>query len=66
MRRSLVKKLAIVAFAAAFSSACVREERSSTPLPTRQSTIDRVHKGLESADQDAAKRRQSMDEAANK
>ena len=43
-----------------------REERSSTPLPTRQTTIDRVHKGLDAADQDAAKRRQELEAASNK
>jgi hypothetical protein len=64
--RRIVAALSVGAFAAAFGAACGREERNTTPLPTRQTTIDRVHKGLESADQDAARRRQSMDEAANK
>ena len=65
MRRIIVP-LSLGAFTAVLGAACVREERTTTPLPTRQTTIDRVHKGLESADQDAAKRRQGMDEAANK
>ena len=64
--RGIVWLVAFGAFTAILGAACGREERNTTPLPTRQTTIDRVHKGLESADQDAAKRRQGMDEAANK
>jgi len=36
----------------------------STPLPTRQTSIDPVMKKLEAADQEAQKRREQMDEAA--
>ena len=57
----------VLACAAALTAAgCSREERAATPLPTRQTTIDRVHKGLDAADQDAAKRRQELEAASNK
>jgi len=35
----------------------------STPLPTRQTTIDPVMKKLEAADQQEQKRRQEMEDA---
>lgn len=47
-------------------TACKREERASTPLPTRQSTIDPVTKKLDAADADAQKRREALDAASNK
>ncbi len=37
----------------------------STPLPTKEGTIGRVNKGLEQADQDAARRREQIDKAAD-
>jgi hypothetical protein len=53
----------LVAFAVA---ACSRsgDEQRSTPLPTRQTTIDPVNTKLEAAAQDAAKRKQDVDDAA--
>ena len=60
------RPLVLVCAAAIAAAACSREERTSTPLPTRQTTIDRVHKGLDAADQDAAKRRQELEAASNK
>ena len=35
-----------------------------TPLPTRQTTIDPVNKKLDTAREDAERRRQQVDEAA--
>jgi hypothetical protein len=45
-------------------AACGRPEPASTPLPTKQGTIGRVNQGLEKADEDAAKRREQIDRAA--
>ena len=59
-------RLVLACAAAVVAAGCSREERTSTPLPTRQTTIDRVHKGLDAADQDAAKRRQELEAASNK
>ena len=39
------------------------EEPASTPLPTRQTTIDPVKKKLETAAEDAEARRRAVDEA---
>lgn len=44
-------------------SAC-SPQRDSTPLPTKQTTIDPVMKKLEAADESARKRREEMDAAA--
>ena len=38
----------------------------STPLPTRQTTIDPVMKKLDAANQEEKKRREEMDAAASK
>lgn len=40
------------------------EEPASTPLPTRQTTIDPVTKKLEAAQQDTERRRAEVDSAA--
>lgn len=40
------------------------EEPASTPLPTRQTTIDPVNKKLEAAQQDTERRRAEVDSAA--
>jgi hypothetical protein len=40
-----------------------REEAASTPLPTRQTTIDPVNKKLDAAQQDAEKRRAEVERA---
>jgi hypothetical protein len=40
------------------------EEPASTPLPTRQTTIDPVNKKLEAAQQDNERRRAEVDNAA--
>jgi len=47
-------------------SACTRAERDAgtTPLPTRQTTIDPVNMKLDAAAQDAERRRQDLDNAA--
>jgi hypothetical protein len=41
-----------------------RADESSTPLPTRQTTIDPVVKKLDAAQQDAERRRAEIDGAA--
>lgn len=43
---------------------CSRPEPVSTPLPTKERTIGRVQQGLEKADEDAAKRREELERAA--
>lgn len=47
-------------------TACSRPDRdaASTPLPTRQTTIDPVNRKLDTAAQDAERRRQDIDNAA--
>jgi hypothetical protein len=42
----------------------VRDAPASTPLPTRQTTIDPVTKQLDAAHQDAERRRSEADQAA--
>lgn len=46
--------------------ACTRADRdgASTPLPTRQTTIDPVNRKLDAAAQDVERRRQDIDNAA--
>ena len=46
--------------------ACTKADRdsASTPLPTRQTTIDPVNKKLDAAAQDVERRRQDIDNAA--
>jgi hypothetical protein len=60
-RRSWVLLGAMVAL-----TACTRADRepASTPLPTRQTTIDPVNAKLDAAAQDADKRRKDIDDAA--
>ena len=53
----------VVAFAIAACSPPGDAQRG-TPLPTRQTTIDPVNTKLDAAAQDAAKRRQDVDDAA--
>ena len=45
---------------------CTRTDRSeaTTPLPTRQTTIDPVNSRLDAAAQDTERRRQDLDNAA--
>ena len=47
-------------------TACTNADRSATatPLPSRQTTIDPVNSGLDKAAQDAERRRQDLDNAA--
>ncbi len=47
-------------------TACTRPDNApaGTPLPTRQTTIDPVNTKLDAAAQDAAKRRQDIDDAS--
>ena len=40
------------------------DEAANTPLPTRQTTIDPVTKKLDTAREDAERRRRQVDEAA--
>ena len=46
--------------------ACTKADRdnASTPLPTRQTTIDPVNRKLDAAAQDVERRRQDIDNAA--
>jgi hypothetical protein len=46
-------------------AACTKADRdsASTPLPTRQTTIDPVNQKLDAAAQDAERRRQDIDKA---
>jgi len=48
----------------ALSDRPVRDAPASTPLPTRQTTIDPVTKQLDAAHQDAERRRSEADQAA--
>ena len=43
--------------------ACSRDEAAATPLPTREKTIGRVEQSLQKADDEAAKRREEIDNA---
>jgi hypothetical protein len=54
-----------VLIAAVALVACTREasEPPKTPLPTRQTTIDPVTKKLDTAREDAERRRQQADDA---
>lgn len=45
-------------------TACSRPEPVATPLPTKEGTVGRVNKGLDQAEQDAAKRREQIERAA--
>lgn len=45
------------------SNRTARDPLSSTPLPTRQTTIDPVTKKLDAAQQDAERRRSDIDQA---
>jgi hypothetical protein len=53
-----------VLIAAVVLAACTREasEPPKTPLPTRQTTIDPVTKKLDTAREDAERRRQQADD----
>jgi len=44
-------------------TACSRDEPAATPLPTREKTIGRVEQSLQKADDEAAKRREEIDNA---
>jgi hypothetical protein len=46
-----------------FAACSPRQEPPSTPLPTRQTTIDPVNKKLDAAQQDAEKRRAEAERA---
>jgi hypothetical protein len=57
-------KVLIGAVSLAAMVACSpRNETSSTPLPTRQTTIDPVNKKLDAAQQETEKRRAEIDKA---
>lgn len=55
----------LLALAIVLSAAACSPQRDSTPLPTKQTTIDPVLKKLDAAGQQADKRREEM-EAASK
>jgi hypothetical protein len=63
MRRVCGAALAALS-AAVLLAACGKQEAAPTVLPTKQSTIDRVHDGLKKADDEAARRREAIDAAA--
>ena len=61
MKASIVGLIAVAALVA-----CTRRDDAQpapTPLPTKQTTIDPVTKKLESAREDAERRRQQADDA---
>lgn len=58
-----MKKI-VMAVALALLVACGKSEPVATPLPTKERTIGRVQEGLQKADEEAAKRRAAIDEAA--
>jgi hypothetical protein len=57
-----VATLAFV-MAVAFTGCAPREETASTPLPTRQTTVDPVLKKLDAVQQEAERRRAEADGA---
>ena len=66
--RTMTRCCAFTALAALTAlTACSRPEPAqpaSTPLPTKDGTIGRVNKGLDQAEQDAAKRREQIERAS--
>jgi hypothetical protein len=62
-RRAVVRGFALAAVAAAVLACTPREDPATTPLPTRQTTIDPVKGKLDAAQQDAEKRRADADRA---
>ena len=61
-----VAPCAVAALLAIGGTGCAprNEEPATTPLPTRQTTIDPVNKKLEAAQQDTERRRAEIDSAA--
>jgi hypothetical protein len=59
-------RLLILVVAATLVACTSREsdEPAKTPLPTRQTTIDPVNKKLDTAREDAERRRRQVDDAA--
>jgi len=66
MAMTPVALCAVAALLAIGGSGCAprNEEPASTPLPTRQTTIDPVNQKLEAAQQDTERRRAEVDSAA--
>jgi hypothetical protein len=63
--RRVLMVFAAGALATVLLQACQRNpEPSSTPLPTRQTTIDPVKKKLDTAADDMERRRQAVDNAS--
>jgi hypothetical protein len=60
-----MNSIACAVGAALLLTACTPNDReqASTPLPTRQTTIDPVTKKLDAAAQDTERRRQEVDQA---
>ncbi len=64
MRRVFSRGLALVAIAALVAcNSRDNDEPAKTPLPTRQTTIDPVTKKLDTAREDAERRRRQVDDA---
>jgi hypothetical protein len=66
MYANLFASLLILIAAAALAACNSREsdQPAKTPLPTRQTTIDPVNKKLDTARENAERRRSEVDEAA--
>jgi len=63
----MAARIAVAMIAFAVLVACKGRdpvEPAATPLPTRQTTIDPVNKKLDTAREDAERRRQQVDDAA--
>jgi len=63
----LIGRVTVALVIVAFVAACGgrnETEPAKTPLPTRQTTIDPVNKKLDTAREDAERRRQQVDDAA--
>jgi len=63
VNRRIPTTLVVVAFVVACGGRN-EAEPAKTPLPTRQTTIDPVNKKLDTAREDAERRRQQVDDAA--
>ena len=64
MNLRLVVTLIVLLLLAACKGRDAAEPPPSTPLPTRQTTIDPVNKKLDTAREDAERRRKQVDDAA--
>jgi ABC-type uncharacterized transport system auxiliary subunit len=60
---SLLRLLPLAALALPLAACSPRDEPATTPLPTRQTTIDPAQSKLDAAQKDAEKRRADADRA---